>query len=250
MVARLQVVHELALLFLVLLLNGFIVSCTPAIPLVTPPETYKGPVAESPALQQGDYWVYQRGNLTKVKTTALPANVGFPLWIGKTWSYEGQATRIGQSPTGATPRIPTRIDCHVTAFKQMTVAAGIFEAFECECQCTVPSAGAYETGCNTWTIWYAPEVKNIIRTKTVSSATSAELVEYKASRPAPGTKVTPEKTSVSPESKFEPNALSSMRALSRGEIGEALVSYEFQAQEAETSHPYFWAPFILLGDGK
>jgi hypothetical protein len=181
MVARWKVVHEFVLLFLVLVLSGVIASCSPTVYPVGPPETYKGPLAERPALQQGDYWVYERGNLTRVKTTALPNNVGFPLWIGKAWNYEGQATRVGQSPTGATPRIPTRIDCRATAFKQVTVAAGAFDAFECECQCTIASAGYYESGCDTWTIWYSPEVKNIIRIKTVSSATSAELVEYKAS---------------------------------------------------------------------
>jgi hypothetical protein len=182
MVARLKVVCEL-LLFLALVLNGFIASCTPVIDAITPPETYKGPLAERPVLQPGEYWIYQRANLTRVKTTALPSNVGFPLWIGKTWTYEGQAIRVGQSPTGSTPRIPTRIDCHVTGFKQVRVAAGNFGAFECECQCTIPSAGIYETGCDTWTLWYAPEVKNIILIKTPSSQTSAELVGYKASRP-------------------------------------------------------------------
>jgi hypothetical protein len=117
-------------------------------------------------VQRGDYWVYQLGNLTRVKATTLAADVGFPLWLGKVWSYEGQATRVGQSPTGATPRLLTRIDCRVTVFNRVTVAAGTFDAFECECQCTILSAGYYESGCDTWTIWYAPAVKNIIRTKT------------------------------------------------------------------------------------
>jgi len=37
----------------------------------------------------------------------------------------------------------------------------------------------FETGCDTWTRWYVPEVKNIILIKTRSSETSAKLVEYK-----------------------------------------------------------------------
>ena len=82
MVARLKVVCAL-LLFLALVLNEFVASCTPVIDAITPPETYKGPLAERPVLQPGEYWIYQRANLTRVKTTAFPTNVGFPLWIGK-----------------------------------------------------------------------------------------------------------------------------------------------------------------------
>jgi hypothetical protein len=60
----------------------------------------------------------------------------------------------------------------------------------------------YEPGCGDWTIWYAPAVKNIIRTKTASTETSLELVEYKASRPAPSAKVVQEKAPVPTKPKF------------------------------------------------
>ena len=30
-----------------------------------------------------------------------------------------------------------------------------------------------------WTIWYVPEVKNVVKTKTESTASSLELVAYK-----------------------------------------------------------------------
>ena len=100
MAVRLKVMCEVTLLLLVLLLNGLIASCSPAVDSIKPAETYKGPFAERPIVQQGEYWVYQLGNLRRVKTTTLPADVGFPLWLGKAWSYEGQATRVGQSPTG------------------------------------------------------------------------------------------------------------------------------------------------------
>src|ERR1043166_5758173 len=66
-----------------LLLYGLIFGCAPTIPPVTPPESYKGPVAEQPVVRPGEYWVYQTGSLNKGKTTALPANLGFPLWLGK-----------------------------------------------------------------------------------------------------------------------------------------------------------------------
>lgn len=174
-----------------LTLSGLISSCTPAIPLATPPKSYKGPIAERRIQEKGDYWVYQLGNSTSTKTTALATNVEFPLWIGRIWSYEGEAVRVGQSPTTMTPRIPTRIDCHVTAFRQLSVATGTFESFECECQCTHQSAH-YEPGCGEWTIWYAPAVKQIIRTKTGSTATTAELIEYRASHPTLSPKVSHE----------------------------------------------------------
>ena len=61
---------ELGLLFLLLLLNEFIAGCTPTVAPTRPPETYKGPIVEQPALQQGDYWVYERGDLTKTKPEA------------------------------------------------------------------------------------------------------------------------------------------------------------------------------------
>src|SRR3974390_216686 len=88
------------------------------------------PIAEHPVLQQGDYWVYQRGNLTKTKTTTLRTNMGFPLWIGKTWSYEGQGLPRGSNPaTSKENRAPTRVDCEAVAFNQVSVVAGTFAAF-------------------------------------------------------------------------------------------------------------------------
>lgn len=187
--------YEAALLCLVLLVNVLILSCAPTVlPPPTPPENYKGPIAEHPILQQGDYWVYELGNLTRVKTTALATNIGFPLWIGKTWSYEGQGLPIGQmSPTSKRFRVPTQIDCNVVAFNQVALALGSFAAFECECRCTVTGSPGNDPWCGDWKIWYAPEVKNIIRRKTDSTETSLELVQYRASRPAPGEKVGQEK---------------------------------------------------------
>ena len=167
-------------LFVCVLLSG----CTPNLPPVTPPENYKGPVAERPLLQQGYYWVYQRPNLTRTKTTALMANIGFPLWIGKTWNYEGQAIRVGQSENTMTPRLTTRVDCYATAFKPVTVAAGTFDAFECDCVCS-HTAQLYEPGCGTWKFWYAPTVGNVLSTATGSTDTSMELVEFKAEVSAP-----------------------------------------------------------------
>ena len=161
MASRWQIGSQLALLFLNFISPAFIFSCAPAVSPVAPPETYQGSIAEGPTVQKGDYWVYERANTTRTKTTALAANVGFPLWIGRKWSYEGSAVRAGQ-PATSPSRITTTIDCHVVAFNQITVTAGTFGAFECECRCTHLNPG-YEPGCGQWTIWYAPDVKNLIR---------------------------------------------------------------------------------------
>jgi hypothetical protein len=199
----LSITYEAALSLLVFLVSLSILSCAPPVqPLPTPPESYHGPVAEQPILQKGDYWVYQRASLTKTKIAALFPNIGFPLWIGKTWSYDGEALLRGQPQTSKASRTPTHVNCRVLAFNQVTVTAGTFGAFECECQCTVISVG-YDTLCGTWTIWYAPDVKNVIRQKTESTETSLELVEYKVSRPSPGAKVVQEKLPGAPEPKFE-----------------------------------------------
>ena len=192
---RFEAADRVVLMFSVLLICGLISACVSTTPQASiPPESYKGPIAERPVFQQGDYWVYQRGNSTRVKSTVLAGNIGFPLWIGKTWSYDVEMIRAGQSPTSNTPRMSAISNCYVVAFKQVAVAAGTFEAFECECQCTHQSAH-YEPGCGEWTIWYAPVVKNIIRTRTGGTETSMELIEYRTSRPAPGSKVPPAKAS-------------------------------------------------------
>jgi len=60
------------------------------------------------------------------------------------------------------------------------VQAGRFGAFQCECQChIVGGEGIYQEGCGVWTIWYVPEVKNVVKIKTESSTSSLELVGYK-----------------------------------------------------------------------
>lgn len=154
------------------------ISCSITPYSSTRPENYSGPVAERPEIQKGDYWIYQRGNLTKSKSTSLPSNIEFPLWMGKKWSYGGFAVRRGQPSTNPA-RVTTNIDCYVLGYKQVTVAAGTFWAFECQCECNAIAAPYYEPGCGEWTTWYAPEVKNVIRIKAESTDRTAELLEYK-----------------------------------------------------------------------
>jgi hypothetical protein len=168
-------IHSLLALCLILL---SVSSCSITPYSSTRPENYKGPVAERPGVQKGDYWIYQRGDLAKIKSTSPPSNIEFPLWIGKKWSYGGFAVRSGQSSTNPF-RVSTTNDCYVVAYKQVTVAAGTLWAFECECECNLIAGALYEPGCGQWTTWYAPDVKNIIRTKTESTDRTLELLEYK-----------------------------------------------------------------------
>jgi hypothetical protein len=178
----LPMIRNLRILFSLLALCGFLISCAPTMSPDRPPETYRGPIAELPVLQRGDYWVYRRGDSTRTKTTAIAPNVGFPLWIGKSWNYGSEGLPRGRNaPTSQAPRTPTRIDCQVTTFRQIVVGAGTFGAFECECQCKTISV-AYEPECGKWTFWYAPDVKNIIRINTEGSTATMELIDYKASR--------------------------------------------------------------------
>jgi hypothetical protein len=169
-----------ALLFCFIFLAGLISSCASSTPPSTPSENYKGPIAERPMLQNGDFWVFEHANGTKSKTTVLPSNIEFPLWKAKTWSYASEALKRGQPATSKASRIPVRIECTAVSFKSVTVTAGTFEAYECECQCNVV-VGRYDTDCGGWTFWYAPAVKNIIRTKTGSTDTSLELIQYRTS---------------------------------------------------------------------
>ena len=185
----LKIPHESAFCLLLLLLNQFLTSCTPALSPALPPETYEGPVAEQPVLQQGDYWIYEMGNATRAKSTRLHPNLAFPLWIGKTWSYETAVRRANLPPISTNSLLRGQIDCSVKAFDKLTVKAGTFGAFRCECDCELLSGvGLYQSGCGAFTIWYAQDVKNVIQTKTPSSSTSMELLEYKVSRLAPGAK--------------------------------------------------------------
>lgn len=174
----------------VLVLYVFISGCAPTMSPVSPPESYKGPVAEGPKLQAGDFWIYERADGRRIKLGAgtLLSHLGFPLWVGKTWKYPSEGTRLGVDPaTSRQLRPSVEIECEVTGFEKIAVTAGTFEAFECKCVCTM--LGPDRVCLDQWTVWYAPKAKNIIRIKTQSTASDLELIEYdvsgKVTRPTP-----------------------------------------------------------------
>ena len=166
-----------------LLISTIIVgSCATTMNQSTPPKNYRGPIAAQPVIQQGDYWIYERGDSTRVKATSLIFNLQFPLWLGKTWRYESGARRPNQPPTSTASPTPAWVECYVSGFRAVTVPAGSFGAFQCECQCHIVGGEAfYQEGCGEFTIWYVPEVKNVVKTKTQSTATSFELLGHKVS---------------------------------------------------------------------
>ena len=87
----LETSHQTRLYLQILLVTAILTSCTPANHRVLPPESYNGPTAEQPLFQKGDFWIYEAGNAARTKSTGLYPNLNFPLWIGKTWSYETES---------------------------------------------------------------------------------------------------------------------------------------------------------------
>jgi hypothetical protein len=192
MKCSLKIIHQSGLCLLIFLLNESLISCTPASPRALPPESYSGPMAEQPLFQKGDFWIYEAGNAVRTKSTGLYPNLNFPLWIGKTWSYETEVRRAYLPPSSMGSPLRGQVDCVVKAFDKLTVRAGTFEAFRCECDCELLiGEGQYQSGCGTWTIWYAPDVKNVIQTETANTSSSVELIQYKISRASAGTKIAP-----------------------------------------------------------
>src|SRR5574341_1076205 len=168
---------------LMLLVGSCAYGCAPAALPQRPTENYQGPIAEGPILQADDYWIYQKSDGARMKLGAgtLLSRIEFPLWLGKVWKSASTASRLGGPVTGH--RTPVEIECVAAALESVTVMAGTFEAFRCNCQCTVSGViGVYDENCGTWTAWYAPQAKNVVMLKTESTADSAELQEYKVAK--------------------------------------------------------------------
>ncbi|HEY2986963.1 MAG TPA: hypothetical protein VGL11_04505 [Candidatus Binatia bacterium] len=164
---------------------GLLYGCAQNAPTASPerpPQNYQGPLAEGPVLQADDYWIYKRADGTRIKAGAgsMLAKVEFPLWIGRVWRYDSSAHLMGHAENA--PRTPVVIECAANRLVSITVPAGRFDAFQCRCECTIVGAsGVYERECGEWTLWYAPQARNIVKTKGESTANAFDLVEYKIS---------------------------------------------------------------------
>jgi hypothetical protein len=156
------------------------------------------PTVERPSYSEGDYWVYaaddkeikftfvreekdryifEKGgtqvvkdfNLTLVrdKISGYPGPIiKFPLTVGKWWDYEFEAEDT------VTKKETNRIAKYVVeSYEQITVPAGTFWAFKI----TFTIVGAkFRHTLKSGDYWYAPEVKNIIK-----SSSKGELLELK-----------------------------------------------------------------------
>jgi hypothetical protein len=174
---------RIVVLLLVISQSGLVLnSCVTPTTQPAPPADYQGPIASEPAIRPGDYWIYERGDSTRTKSARMFSDLQFPLWIGKTWRYDTVARRRNQ-PLNAPAEIPAWVDCAVVGLNDISVPAGSFRAFQCECQCLIVGGERfYQEGCGAWTAWYAPEAKNIVRMKGESPARAFELLEYKVDR--------------------------------------------------------------------
>jgi len=163
----------------VVTLCGLVSSCAPGFSPSMPPADYKGPIAEQPIQESEHYWVYENadGRRGRLDPGKLLGELRFPLWVGKSWGYHGKAIDAGINPTKPRPIGTTDVTCEVLNFKQITVIAGTFGAFQCQCRCelSIEKIG-YDSFCGEWTLWYAPKVKNIISRDTEESY--FQLVEY------------------------------------------------------------------------
>jgi hypothetical protein len=148
-----------------------------------PQQNLSSPNTDTPVIEPGDYWVYVRPDGTKFKTRTDSSlkNMSFPLWVGKSWSYETQSR--WRYLRGFTNRAALRIDnqCEVVSYKPIAVMGQSLDAFECRCHCEVVGDRDGYT-CGVWTLWYAPAAKNIVRRDGESTSNSYQLVEYKFSK--------------------------------------------------------------------
>lgn len=160
------------------------------------------PPVERPIYSAGDYWIYSADDDKQVKftflreekdryifekagtevvrdfnLTAIEDNTGgypgpiikFPLTVGKWWNHEFEAEAIAGSKQW-TGRIAKY---EVESYEQITVPAGTFWAFKI----AVTIVGSkFQKFVGSATYWYAPEVKNII--KSTVKGKILELKQY------------------------------------------------------------------------
>ncbi len=112
MFIRWKVTSANHLLLPVLVLRGLVGSCAPRLSPPLPPPDYKGPIAEQPIEDSGYVWVYESADGKKGTARNVFGNYyGFPLWVGKWWSYESgsslEGTELSAIPN---PLIPSFYD--------------------------------------------------------------------------------------------------------------------------------------------
>jgi hypothetical protein len=136
---------------------------------------------EKPSFSPGDYWVYStpKGQMRKEyvgeedgyhvfmikgQRELLDADLNikgenritfkFPLSIGKHWTYEYERRQPNRN-------IPVVVSCHVKGIERVETAAGTFQALNITCD----EDSKLQKGLtlSSYSYWYAPEVKNLIK---------------------------------------------------------------------------------------
>ncbi len=135
---------------------------------VKPEKTEPGPgdvVAAAPEVQKGQYWTYVTGNGATHKWCGLllPEDLTFPLWVGKTWTFERNL-----------PGVTVDVRADVLNLKPVTVGAGTFDTYEIAYKCSARGP-MRQTACGDWTVWYAAQAGNVIATKGYSTQNTWEL---------------------------------------------------------------------------
>lgn len=147
---------------------------------------------EKPSFSPGDHWVYStpKGQMRKEyvgeedgyhvfmikgKKELLDADLNikddnrmtfkFPLHVGKHWFYESERKQPNRT-------IPVIVRCHVEGIESVETAAGTFQALNITC--AEESKLVKGLTLRNYSYWYAPEVKNLIKTTT-----EMVLKEYK-----------------------------------------------------------------------
>ncbi|MDA8339178.1 MAG: hypothetical protein M0Z70_07755 [Nitrospiraceae bacterium] len=102
----------------------------------------------------------------------------FPLWIGKKWSYTFTTTKLAEHG-GAGELADRDSDVKVVSYEQIKVPAGTFWAFKIEEHRVTRGARGPKArlGYNS-TVWYSPEVKNIIKVEEDKEVYNRDLIKY------------------------------------------------------------------------
>ena len=105
---------------------------------------------------------------TVAKFTPFYPELSFPLFVGKKWSGKYKAHQGRTDWSGD-------MTCESTAFEEVRVAAGKFNAFRIECANKWDSGILFINGTKKSTSWYAPEINLIIRSVNEDSKWSYEV---------------------------------------------------------------------------
>ena len=149
----------------------------------------KGAVASTLFNRNFNRLVIERGGRKAIADPYYPM-YSFPLKMGKTWEQKVTITGTAQS----NPKRDVTLTGKVLGWEQVTVPAGTFNALKIEVsgpyhQQAFKTRQRWYDGWQTDTLWYVPEVKNVVKRTYVDIITNHgpranevhELLEYKLS---------------------------------------------------------------------